>query len=342
VSHKPLTDSRSHPRTTTLKYLSDKCWKCDQRYREDDRHHASLIHSYRKIRPLISTSTGIDKWNFTISFCELHDHIDHSDCEEEEYEKESVALCRDIAQDMLWYSCEYTCKDNDRCTIAYSALCDEITEPEEDHRTSSDEEHSRKYDTQEIFRIDYRRSSYTCTDDTIEEINHTIALCKSKWDSEITSIIIDLFLSLFSFFLHGFERWHDDCEKLDDDSRIDIWCESHEDDRELLEPTTHDRPEECKLSIGLELLSEGIEECDIDPWHRDSREELIDDDHTYSEEYLLADMFCCPDFFEIRDHKWKREIVKSSRILGKNTEKAKESGWEFDKRERESDILNIY
>ena len=43
----------------------------------------------------------------------------------------------------------------------------------------------------------------------------------------------------------------------------------------------------------------------------DSREELIDDDDTECEEDLLTDMFCCPDFFEVRDHKMRKERVNS-------------------------------
>jgi hypothetical protein len=302
MSREPLTDSSTHTSTTTLEDLTYKGWECDERYREDDRHHTSLIHSYRKIRPLISTGTRIDKWDLTIAFCELHDHIYHPYREKEEYQEESIALRRDIAKDMLWYSCEYTGEDNDRCTIPYTTLGDQIPEPEEDHRTCSDEEHSRKYDAHEVLRIDDRRSSCPCTDDTIEKIDHTIALCECKWDGEISRIVIDLFLTLFSFFFQSFEGWNDDCEKLDDDRSIDIWSESHEDDGELLEPTTHDRAKKCKLSIGFQLLREGIKECDIDPWYRDSREELIDDYHTDGEEYLLTDMLGCPDFFEIGDH----------------------------------------
>jgi hypothetical protein len=56
------------------------------------------------------------------------------------------------------------------------------------------------------------------------------------------------------------------------------------------------------LSIGLELLSEGIKEGDIDPWDRDSSEHLIDHDHRDREEDFFANMFGCPDFLEMRDH----------------------------------------
>jgi hypothetical protein len=252
---------------------------------------------------------------------------------------------------MLWHSRKYSCEDYDRRTIAYTHLCDEITEPEEDHSTCSDKEHSRKDDTEEVLRIDDRSSPSACSsaDDVIEEVDHTIALCECEWDGEVSGIVIDLFLSLFSFFFQSFERRHDDCEKLDDDRSIDIWCESHEHDRELLESTTHDRAEKRKLSIGLKLLREGIEKRHIDSWYRYSREELIYHHHSDGEDDLLADMFCGPDFFEIRDHdegriedkiasvistvaRYKRsgEILDNSRIIGEKLEKAKESGWEFD------------
>ena len=203
---------------------------------------------------------------------------------------------------MLWHSGEDSGKDDDRCTIAYASLCDEITEPEEDHSTCSDEEHSREHDSKEVLRIDDRCSTRSRSYDAIEKVYHTIALREGKWYSEISCIVIDFFLSLLAFLLQGFERWYDDREQLDDDRSIDIRCESHEYDRELLESTSHDRSEKRELSIGSELLSEGREEGDIHTWNWYSREELVYDDHSHREDDLLADMFSCPDFFKIGDH----------------------------------------
>ena len=203
---------------------------------------------------------------------------------------------------MLWYSGEDSSKNDDRCTIAYASLCDEITEPEEDHSTCSDEEHSREHDSKKVLRIDDRCSTRSCSYDAIEKVDHTIALREGKWYSEISCIVIDFFLPLLAFLLQGFERWYDDREQLDDDRSIDIRCKSHEYDRELLKSTSHDRPEKRELSIRSELLSEDCEESDVHAWDWYSREELIYDDHSDREDDLLADMLSCPDFFEIGDH----------------------------------------
>lgn len=80
---------------------------------------------------------------------------------------------------MLWYSGEHSGEYDDRSTISYTAFCDEITEPEEDHGTCCDKEHGRKYHSGEVLRIDDRRTSDSGTDDTIEKVDHTIALCES-------------------------------------------------------------------------------------------------------------------------------------------------------------------
>lgn len=99
-----------------------------------------------------------------------------------------------------------------------------------------------------------------------------------------------------------------------DDRRVDIGRESHEDDREMLETTTHDRPEKRELCIQSQLFCKCLEESNVHARNGYDREELIDRDDTECREDLPADMFSCPDFLEIGDHVM---ILRIWRILGK-------------------------
>ncbi len=198
---------------------------------------------------------------------------------------------------------EHSGKNDNRRTIPYARFRDNITEPEEDHRSCSDEEHRWKDDSPEIRSIDNLCATITCTNEGIEEVDHPIALCEREWDREIASIVIDLLLTLIAFFLQGLEGWDDDRKELDNDRRIDIRRKTHEDHGEMLESTSHNGTKEGKLSIGLELRREAFEERDIHPWNRDDGEELVDSDDPEGDEDLLADMFCFPDFSDISDHK---------------------------------------
>lgn len=301
IGREPLTDSDRHTCSSFGKDLSDQWRECDNRDSEDNRYHTCLIHSDREIWSLISSSTSIDKGYLAISLCESHYNIYDTNCKNGYKEKESIVLCRNIVEDMLWHSCEDTCKDDDRCTVTDTSLRDEITEPEEDHRTSSNIGHSGEYYSPEVSRID-DRSSTSCSDNRIEEEDHTIALSKCKRNGEISSIVIELFLSLFTLFFEGIQRGHYHSQELYNDGRIDIWSKTHEYDRELLETTTHDRTKERKLRIGSELFRECGEECYIDPWDWYRREQLVDCNHQNGKYNFLANMLGCPDFLEIGYH----------------------------------------
>ena len=98
-------------------------------------------------------------------------------------------------------------------------------------------------------------------------------------------------------------------------------CESHEDDWEMLESTAHDGTKEWELRIESELFGKCLEKDDIDPRNGDHWEELIDRDDPEGDEDFFADMFGCPDFFQIGDH---RMILRIWRILGKNEGKSNE------------------
>ena len=148
-------------------------------------------------------------------------------------------MCGQVSEYDTWHPREDSGKDNDRCSISDTTLSNEVSEPEEDHRTSGNDEHSREYDTPEITRIEYRRTIGS-SDERVEEEDHPIALSESERNCEISSIIIDFLLSLFSLFLQRFERWDDDGEELDDDRSIDIRRKTHEDDRKTIESSSHE------------------------------------------------------------------------------------------------------
>ncbi len=321
VGREPSTDICWHPRSPFLEDLTDQRRESDKGHREDDRYHSCLIDTDREVRSLISTRSGIDKWNLSISFSEFYDDIDNRHGQEGEDDEESITSWSHIIHDMCRYSGEDSCEDDDRGTIPDTRLCDKIPEPEKDHRSSGDIEHSREYGSPEISSIDDLRTTIPCTDEGIEEVDHTVALSECEWNREVTSIVIHLLLSCFSLFFQWLERWDDHREELYDDRRIDIRRQSHEDDREVLETTTHDRTKKWELCIEPQLFCEGFEESDIHSWNRYHWKELIDCHNSECDEDLFADMFGCPDFSDIGDH---RMILRIWRILGKKWEKAKE------------------
>lgn len=225
---------------------------------------------------------------------------------------------------MSWNSCKYSSKDNNRTSISYSKFCDEITKPEKNHSSSSNKCHSRKHNSPEISSInDWCTAS---TYNRIKKIYHTIALRKSERNSQISSIIIEFLLSLFSLLLEILKRWNNNRKKLNDNSCIDIWSKSHENNREILKSTSHNRSKECELSIGSELCCICFEKCYINSrnWH--ISKEYVHSNHSNRKQNLFTDMFCCPDFFNIGYHK----IMRKCKNFAYSRENMRKCKWKYE------------
>ena len=302
ICREPVSYVSTCSTSSFSKNLTDKRRKSDKGNSKDNWHHSCLIHTDRKMRSFIPASASIYQRNFSISLSKSNDNIDHSNCKESEYHEKCDLISRKIIEDMLRHSRKDSSKDNNRRTISDTELCYEITEPEEDHRPRRDKCHSGKDSSEKILCINNRSPSRTCTNKAIEEKYHPIALCKCERNSEVSCIVIDFLLSLFSFFFETFQRRNDHSKKLDNDRRIDIWGKSHEYNRKVLKSSTHHRTKKCKLCICTKLLSICCEECDIYTWNGYIRKEWIHCDHKECEDNFFADMRSIPDFFSICDH----------------------------------------
>lgn len=71
----------------------------------------------------------------------------------------------------------------------------------------------------------------------------------------------------------------------------------------MLKSPSHNRTEERELRIRLELSCEGFKKFHIHSWNGDHREELVDSNNPECDEDFLSDMFCCPDFSDIGNHR---------------------------------------
>ncbi len=222
---------------------------------------------------------------------------------------------------MCWNTRKNSGKDDDRTSVSDTKLGDEISKPKEDHRTCCDKCHRWEYYSPEVCCIN-NRDSTPCTYNGIEKVDHPIALCEREWNREVSCIVIELLLSLFSFLLERFKRGDNHCKKLDDDGCIDIWCKPHEDDREMLESPSHHRPKESKLCIGTKLSCVCLEKGNIDSWNRDICKELVYSYHSKCEDYLFADVLSCPNLFNIGDHR-RGEKCKNFAYSREKTRKCK-------------------
>jgi hypothetical protein len=210
---------------------------------------------------------------------------------------------------MLWNSSENSSKDNNRRTVSNTKLCYEITEPKKNHCTSSNKCHRRENCSKKILCINNWGTSRTCTNKSIEEKNHPVALGKCKRNSEVSRIVINFLLSLFSLFFETLKRRNYHSKKLDNNGCVDIWSKSHEDNRKMLKSSTHHRTKKCKLRICTKLLSICCKECNIYSWNRYIRKERIYCNHKKGKYNFFANMRSIPNFFSICNH--TRRIVKN-------------------------------
>ncbi len=291
--------------TATRKDLTDERWEGDEGHGEDDRHHPGLIDLDREVRFFFSPRSSIDERNLSESLSKSYDNINDSDRQEREENKWAIRSRTQVPEDMLRHTCQYSCEDDNRTSVSDTSFCDKITKPEEDHSPCRDHNHRWEYHSPEVCRIDDRNSGRTRSDETIEEKNHPVALRESERKGEVSSIIIELLLTLFSFFFEGFERRNDNRKELDNNCRIDIRGKSHENYRELFETTSHEWTKESKLRIRLKLRRKSREQGDIHPWDWDGWKELVDRDYTESYKDLASDMWSLPNSSSLSNHSGK-------------------------------------
>ena len=279
------------------KKLSNKTWKSDEWYSEDDRYHTCLVHLNRKIWSLFSSCASIDERNFAISLRKENNHVDNTNCKCCKEEEKRIVVCTKKTEERCRHTCKNARKDDNRSTITKPTLCNKITEPEEEVRSSCDDDHRRKHSSPEITGIDKVRP--LATEEAIHKIDHSITLCKSERKSEISCIDSDLLLSLFTFFLEGFEFWYYYSHELHDDRRIDIWSETHENNRKILKSTTKKSWEERKTWLWSKIFLKCSKRTHIHSWNWKNREKLVNTNESKCYENTFTDGLRLPDPFKM-------------------------------------------
>ena len=308
VLEEELSDLNGFSWTTIRENLTDEGWECYDRHGEDDRYHPCLIDSYREVWFLVSSCSCIDERDLPKSFGKLDDDIDNPECHDGKNEEEWVVTNGDVLHDMWRNSGQNSREDDHRASVSDSWFVDDFSEPHEEESTSRDEQHGRKHSSPEIAHIHDLSAS---TDEGVEEDDHTVTLRKRERNSHPSSVVVDLLLTLFSFFLHSLELWNDNRQELHDDDRIDVRSESHEDYREVFQSSTHEWAEERESLIGSEKILDRKKRSRIHSWYWDDREELVENDDTEGNDDFFLYIRGFPDTGNIfENHKSKNNRDK--------------------------------